>query len=77
MTKDPRPISQTGGGDYVPLLSAAQVAHWLGLNPGWIYRLAKNGDLPSVRFGKRVLFDRRAIATIVENGGISPSKDKR
>jgi excisionase family DNA binding protein len=44
-----------------PLLSAEQVARWLGLTPNHVYDQAKHGKIPSIRIGRHRRFQRTVI----------------
>lgn len=45
-----------------PLLDITQTAELLGLRPRTIYYLVKRGQLPVIRVGRAIRFDRRALA---------------
>lgn len=47
------------------LLSPAEVARLLGLSRAHVYTLAASGQLPSVKFGRAVRFDRRDVEEFV------------
>lgn len=38
------------------MLTTQEVAEWFGVNPMTIYRKAKKGELPAIKFGKQWLF---------------------
>ena len=46
-----------------------QAARWLGLSRNFTYELVKKGELPSIRFGKRILIPRIALEKRLEKGG--------
>lgn len=53
----------------VPLrmfLTASEVGHELGLKKSRVYELAAGGLLPVVRLGRRILFPRRGLETLVD-----------
>jgi excisionase family DNA binding protein len=43
------------------MLTATEVAAWFGVNPVTIYRKARSGELPAIKFGKQWLFPEEAI----------------
>jgi len=43
------------------LLTAAAAAELLGIHPDHLYRLARRGDLPALRFGRDLRFEREAV----------------
>jgi len=43
------------------MLTTQEVAEWFGVNPMTIYRKAKKGDLPAIKFGKQWLFPEDAL----------------
>jgi excisionase family DNA binding protein len=47
-------------------LTAEEVAYMLGMSKRFVYELAQRGELPCKRFGRKVLFSRQAIETMVE-----------
>lgn len=47
-------------------LTAEEVAKMLGMSKRFVYELAQRGELPCKRFGRKVLFSRQAIETMVE-----------
>jgi len=52
-----------------PLVNASVISERLGV-PRWrTYDLAKRGILPSVRLGKRVMFDEERVEAFIESGG--------
>jgi len=57
---------QNGHGVEPLLLSVDQAAHLLGIGRTLAYELARRGELPSVRFGKRVMVPRRAVVALVD-----------
>ena len=51
------------------LLTANDVAAWLKVRPEWVYEAAKRGDLPCIRAGRYVRFDRDQLVAWAQNGG--------
>jgi len=43
------------------MLTTQEVAEWFGVNPMTIYRKAKKGELPAIKFGKQWLFPEDAL----------------
>lgn len=46
-------------------LSIDQTAEILGISRGLVYGLVALGELPSIRFGRRILVPRRAVDDLV------------
>lgn len=51
------------------LIDADAVSEILGRPRASIYRLAREGLIPTVRLGRAVCFDREAIERFIEGGG--------
>jgi len=49
-------------------LTVKEASRVLGISRGLAYSMVKNGEIPSVRFGKRVLVPRRALERVLEKG---------
>jgi excisionase family DNA binding protein len=47
---------EAGGVGGTRLLEAAEVANMAGLTPGYVYDLARKGQIPTVKIGRRVRF---------------------
>jgi excisionase family DNA binding protein len=47
-------------------LTADEVGQQLGLKKSRVYELAAGGQLPVVRLGRRILFPRRGIDTLID-----------
>lgn len=47
-------------------LTAEEVSQIMGMSKRFVYELAKRGELPCKRFGKKVLFSRVAIERLME-----------
>ena len=47
-------------------LTVNEVSKVLGISRGLAYSMVKTGEIPSVRFGKRVLVPRRALEKLLE-----------
>ena len=65
------------GGWKEGLWTPDQVAHALGMSKPHVYNLAKNGDLPSIKFGRAVRFDPVDVETYIRahRRGEVPPKD--
>lgn len=50
------------------VMTAAQVAEMLNVSRAAVYRLARSGQLPSVRLGRTVRFLREAVEALLRNG---------
>ena len=48
------------------LLTAEEVAAMLRVPQSWVYGAARNGNLPAVRAGRYVRFDRRDIEAWID-----------
>lgn len=47
-------------------LTASEVADMLGMSKRFVYELAQRGELPCIRFGRKILFSRQAIQNMIE-----------
>jgi excisionase family DNA binding protein len=57
------------------MLTAADVAAWFGVNPVTIYRKARAGELPAIKFGKQWLFPEESVlAWVSEKAGAAKTK---
>ena len=52
-------------------LTVNEVARVLGISRGLAYSMVKTGEIPSVRFGKRVLIPRHALERLLEQGQVA------
>lgn len=48
------------------VMTAADLAEYLGFSKNWIYRKAEAGEIPATRFGNRWRFKRSVIDKWVE-----------
>ena len=48
------------------LLSAEQVAEWLGVSARYVWRLGREGELPRIELGRYVRFDPDDVAAFIE-----------
>ena len=54
--------------EHVPLtLSVTEAAKQLGISRAFAYELVARGELPCLRFGRRVVVPRRALERLVED----------
>jgi excisionase family DNA binding protein len=51
------------------LLTLREVAHYLQVHPGTVYRLVKTRQLKAVRVGRDLRFDLKVVDNWVANGG--------
>ncbi len=54
-------------------LTVAEAAKALGISRGLAYEMAKAGEIPSIRLGKRVLVPQRALERFLERHDKSDS----
>lgn len=59
------------------LLTLREVAHYLRVHRGTVYRLVKAGYLPAIRVGRDLRFDMRVVDEWVANGGTAPSDARK
>ena len=55
-------------------LSVDEVAEALGVSRGLAYEAVRQGEIPSIRVGKRILVPRHAFSLMLERAGASPSR---
>jgi excisionase family DNA binding protein len=60
----------------MPLMTAAEVAQILRITQQRVYQMARLGQLPSVRVGRRVRFERGAFVRWLDGGGFSCPPDQ-
>jgi excisionase family DNA binding protein len=59
------------------LLTAAELAHLLGISPRTLRRHVKSGAIPSMRIGRLLRFDPIQIESFfLKNAGLSDLKDQ-
>ena len=51
-----------------PCMTIPEVANMLGLSRNFGYELARRGEIPVIRFGRRILVPRAALEKILEKG---------
>lgn len=54
------------------LLDVAQVAAYLHVSVRQVYRLRESGELPHLRVGRRILFEREQLVQFVESARQDP-----
>ncbi len=74
-----RVVSNSGGGrrglpryatiDKRLCVTVPEAAEMLGISRNFAYQLVKEGKLPSIRFGKRILIPRVALEKMLEKEG--------
>ncbi len=57
------------GGMPMRLLTLREVAHYLQVHPGTVYRLVKTRQLKAIRVGRDLRFDLKVVDSWVANGG--------
>lgn len=50
-------------------ITVPEAAEMLGLSKNFVYQLVREGKLPSIRFGKRILIPRVALEKMLEKVG--------
>ncbi len=60
----------SNGGIGRRLLNVREAAQYLGLDEDTIYRKARLRELPSVKFGRALRFDLRALELLIEQHAI-------
>jgi excisionase family DNA binding protein len=56
------------------LLTLREVAQYLRVHPGTVYRLVKSGQLQAARVGRDLRFDSRVVDDWVAKGGTGGSR---
>ena len=51
-------------------VTVPEAAEMLGMSRNFAYQLVREGKLPSIRFGKRILIPIAALTKMVEEGGV-------
>jgi excisionase family DNA binding protein len=51
--------------DLPPILTVEQTAKVLGISRGLAFAAVRNGDIPSIRIGRRILVSRDALRSMV------------
>jgi excisionase family DNA binding protein len=66
-----KPLRNTAPERALPIvLSVAQAASLLGISKDLAYDLAARGELPSLRFGRRVVVPTKPLITLLNGGGL-------
>ena len=63
-----RDLSQYAEIDRRLCVTVPEAAKMLGISRNFAYQLVKEGKLPSIRFGKRILIPRAALEKMLEEG---------
>ena len=58
-------------------VSANELARWLGIDPGWLERLAARGDVPADRHDDDLIIDPRRLADVLTRAPADPVVDVR
>jgi excisionase family DNA binding protein len=48
-------------------IAVEEAAHLLGISRSLAYELCARGELPTIRFGRRLVIPRRALVAMIEN----------
>ena len=67
---DSRGLSHYATIDRRLCVTVPEAAEMLGISRNFAYQLVKEGKLPSIRFGKRILIPRAALEKMLEKGGV-------
>lgn len=59
------------------LLTLREVADYLHVHPGTVYRLVKKGQLHGLRVGRDFRFDIRVVEDFIGNGGTAPGEPQK
>lgn len=62
--------------DYRRLLDVNEVAVMLGVSDQMVYKMAKQGDLPHVRIGKRIKFRWEDVVKYIKDNLIGDKEEK-
>jgi excisionase family DNA binding protein len=54
-------------------MSVDEIAFELGISRNAAYAAVRNGEIPSIRIGKRIIIPRAAFERLLEQGGDSDS----
>ena len=60
-------MTRGNGGQNVRLVSLRDAGSYLGISYWSIRSLVDRGDLPAVRFGRRLLIDKKDLDDLIEN----------
>ncbi len=60
-------MTQGNGGQNVRLISLREAGSYLGISYWSVRSLVDRGDLPAVRFGRRLLIDKKDLDDLIEN----------
>ena len=59
------------------LLTLREVADYLHVHPGTVYRLVKKGQLRGLRVGRDLRFQMRTLEEFIVKGGTAPSQSRK
>ena len=57
---------RTDGGEYPPTMSVEEAGKYLGISRGLAYEAARQGQIPTIRIGRRLRVPRRRLIAMVE-----------
>lgn len=54
------------------LMTAEEVATWLQVTPDWVHKMARTGEIPSMKLGRYRRFERDAVAAWIDERSARP-----
>ncbi len=69
------PMSPNGHQSSSELLSVLEVCQALGMGKSWVHRRIRSGEIPSVRFGRKIKVKREDLQEYLESHRYQPTKD--
>jgi len=73
-TRDVNPVGHKMEEDRLTV-TVSQAARILGISRGLAYQMAREGKIPTLRFGKRIVVPRKAIERLLQEPGVAKSND--
>ena len=67
-----RPLLAKGGGESDRLMSVTELAEYLKVKPGWIYKRTQLKEIPYTKLGRFVMFRQSEIDAWVDREGRMP-----
>jgi len=61
-------------GDERLTITVAQAARMLGISRGLAYQMAREGTIPTLRFGRRLVVPRKAMERLLQEPGLANSE---
>ena len=72
-TRDVNPVGHKLEEDRLTV-TVSQAARILGISRGLAYQMAREGKIPTLRFGKRIVVPRKAIERLLQEPGLAKSE---